>query len=124
MIQNLFLKKACLVNFHHLNESDCAQQNDSSTADDVQRYVSDLNVYAALLQNVPSIFFVLFVGPWSDKNGRKIAMMLPLLGQILSVALYFLNDHFESWPAEFLLFASIPLGLCGGPTSIFMILNR
>ena len=131
MIQNLYLKKVCLVNFH-LNETECStHQQQNSTLNmlfdhptDIQRYVSDLNIYASLLENLPNIMFVLFLGPWSDRNGRKLPMMIPIAGVLMSVVLYMVNDFFESWPAEYLLFASIPLGLCGGSATMFMSLNR
>lgn len=85
VIQNLYLKKVCLVNFH-LNETECStHQQQNSTLNmlfdhptDIQRYVSDLNIYASLLENLPNIMFVLFLGPWSDKNGRKLPMMIPI----------------------------------------------
>lgn len=118
----------CLINFG-LNETECNVHNETqklltSHSSDIQRYVSDLNIYGALLENIPNIIFVLFLGPWSDRNGRKLPMMFPLVGHIISVILYLVNYHFQSWPAEYLLFASIPLGLCGGSATIFMSLNR
>ena len=128
MIQNLYLQKVCLVNFH-LNETDCNPHNKTSVldidpADEVQRYVSDLNIYGSLIENLPNVVFVLFLGPWSDKNGRKVPMMAPLVGHLLSVGLYMANFYFKSWPAEYILLASIPLGLCGGTATLLMALNR
>ena len=57
MIQNLYLDKVCVVNFH-LNKTDCSSHNKTSVldidpADEVQRYVSDLNIYASLIENIP-----------------------------------------------------------------------
>ena len=130
MIQNLYLRKTCLVNFH-LNETECSStSNDNHTQiesdhlDDIQRYVSILNIYGSLIENIPSIILVLYLGPWSERNGRKMPMMCPLVGQMLSIALYLANYFFESWPAEFLLLASIPSGLFGGATIMLMSANR
>ena len=128
VIQNLYLYKVCLVNFH-LNETDCNPQNSASvldvdSVDKIQRHVSDINTYADLIENIPNVVFVLFLGPWSDKNGRKVPMMAPLVGHLLSVGLYMANFYFKSWPAEYILLASIPLGLCGGTATLFMALNR
>ena len=68
--QNLFLDKVCRVNFN-LSASVCdvKQQNQSNHSrndqilmDKVQSYVSVLNIYASLINNVLPIFVVLFLG--------------------------------------------------------------
>ena len=53
----------------------------------------------------------LFIGPWSDKNGRKPVMLIPMIGYILSTLWYLLNIHFLHWPATYLL--------ASGATQIF-----
>jgi MFS family permease len=128
VIQNLYLNKTCVVNFQ-LNLTDCSTHNhtgesDSDHATEIQKYVSNLNIYGSLIENVPSIIMVLFLGPWSERNGRKLPMIIPIIGHICSVSMYILNYYFTSWPAEYILFASIPLGLCGGSATLLMALNR
>lgn len=118
----------CLNNFQ-LNATVCASHNHSTEAESqyatsVQKYVSTLNIYASLIENIPSVLLVLFLGPWSEKNGRKLPMMLPVIGHIFSVAFYIANYYFFSWPAELILLASIPIGLSGGTPTLLMALNR
>ena len=37
--------------------------------------------YAVLfIKGVPPIIFTLFIGPWSDRFGRKLLMVVPLTG--------------------------------------------
>nr|CAH0103279.1 unnamed protein product [Daphnia galeata] len=127
VIQNLYLDKTCVVNFQ-LNLSDCSAHNhtseiDSGHATEIQKYVSNLNIYGSLIENVPSIILVLFLGPWSERNGRKLPMIIPLIGHICSVSMYILNYYFTSWPAEYILFASLPCGLFGGTATLLMALN-
>jgi len=128
VVQNLFLQKTCRVNFH-LNASACAPHNHTTTTtlhhddDDIQRYVTNLSMCASLIENIPSVLIVLFLGPWSDRNGRKLSMMFPLIGLVLATLTYVLNYWFESWPAEYLLFASVPIGLSGGSAALFMSIN-
>lgn len=125
----MYLSKVCLVNLQ-LNASECVGSHnhtseiDSGHSTEIQKYVSNLNIYGSLIENIPSIILVLFIGPWSEKNGRKVPMMSPLVGHILSVSLYILNYYFKSWPAEYILFASIPCGLFGGNATMLMALNR
>jgi len=125
VVQNLFLKKACSVNFN-FNSSVCESHNhtvETKEDDDIQRYVTNLSMCASLIENIPSVLIVLFLGPWSDRNGRIVPMMFPLIGLALAISIYMLNYWFESWPAEYLLFASVPTGLCGGSASLFMSIN-
>ena len=49
----------------------------------------------------------LFIGPWSDKNGRKPVMMIPMAGYILSTLWYLLNIHYLHWPATYLLASGV-----------------
>lgn len=128
VIQNLYLEKTCYINFQ-LNSSECTAQHNhtsetgSEHATEIQKYVSNLNIYGSLIENIPSVILVLFLGPWSEKNGRKPPMLAPLVGHLCSVSLYILNYYFTSWPAEYILFASIPCGLFGGSATLLMALN-
>ena len=101
-----------------------SEHNSTWLIDEVQRYVTGLDIYIALINNVPSIFFILFLGPWSDKHGRKPLMIVPIAGHILSILVIILNYFMESWPAEYLLFANIPIGVMGGNVSLMMALQR
>ena len=126
VIQNLFLEKVCFVNFG-LNASVCSSVNqnvESPVNDRIQKYVSTLNIYASLIESIPSIFCVLFLGPWSNRNGRKLIIILPFLGTLLSTLLYIANYLTPSWSAEYVLLGSVPWGVFGGGATLFMALIR
>ena len=42
-------------------------------------------------------------GPWSDTNGRKLLIVLPLVGQTLAVVVLIVALLLQDLPAEFLL---------------------
>lgn len=126
------------MNFN-ISAANCSDRNytmedGSLLVDQVQSHVSTLNIYASLIKTIPSIVFVLFLGPWSDKNGRKPLMIIPIVGAILSTLVFVLNDYHRSWPAEYLLFAETPVSVLGGESVlnlaflryylIFYFLNR
>ena len=46
---------------------------------------------------------LLCTGPWSDTNGRKLLILLPLIGQTLAVLVLIIALIFQDLPAEFLL---------------------
>ena len=62
-----------------------------------------------LAQNVPSALFVLFIGPWSDKFGRrKLLIVAPIVGFVYLSLFYLLNVIFyEELNADFLLLESL-----------------
>lgn len=90
----------------------------------VQSYVSNLNIYNTIINCVPSTLFVLFLGPWSDTYGRKPLMILSIVGYVLSTLIYMANCYWNSWPAEYLLLASVPVSLLGGWSTFGMAINR
>ena len=48
-------------------------------------------------------FFCVRAGPWSDTNGRKLLIVLPLIGQTLAVVVLIVALLADDLPAEFLL---------------------
>ena len=81
--QNLIIEKVC----HDLGYSqDICDDIDSPDNEEediaVQTRVSELKMYISILESLPCSVVTLFIGPWSDKNGRKPLMILPLIGTI------------------------------------------
>ncbi len=69
---------------------------------------------SVLIQNVPTMLFVLFVGPWSDQFGRKFLVCLPLFGQMLHCAVYLVNVYYMTeLSADWLLLEALQ-DLTGG----------
>lgn len=92
--------------------------------DRIQSYVSTLNIYGSLIDNIPTIFIMLFLLPWSDKHGRKPLLIAPLIGHMLCTIIDLINYYIPSLPAEFLLIATVPVGLTGGRGTYFMGMFR
>ena len=132
MTPNLFLLKVCSVNLK-INETLCDPRNQTLLlkspngtvlSDRIQSYVSTLNIYGSLIDNIPTIFLMLFLLPWSDKHGRKSLLIAPLVGHVLCTIVDVVNFYVPSLPAEYLLIATIPVGLTGGRGTFFMGMNR
>ena len=125
---NLYLYKVCAVNFG-VNETLCDprgknSRNHTALADQVQSYVSTLNIYASIIEHVPSIFLMLFVLPWSDVHGRKPLLILPLIGHIVCTLIEMANFYSTTWPAEYLLIGTVPLGVTGAIGIFGLAINR
>lgn len=121
--QNINLKKACEVNLNY-STSVCdalAARNKSAynvtQEQNVQRLVATVNGYSSGLQAFFVCITLLIIGSWSDKNRRrKPVLMLPMIGDSISVMLYILSLWlYKELPVEFNIFAeAVPQGIAGG----------
>ena len=96
---NLFLDKVCLLDLK-IDPEACYNLThgiriDKNISDAVQDEAASLEVIDGILVAIPALIFSLFVGAWSDVNGRKAVLILPFIGNILSfvilIFLYFLQ---------------------------------
>ena len=92
---NLVFHKLCRVNLNY-SEAVCEPHNvtqNYALAARLQIQASDINIYASVIENLPSILIVLFLGPWSDKNGRKPLMLLPLIGVSIIIIVHNISNN-------------------------------
>ena len=115
---NLILDKVCLLELDYPTEA-CynlthGAPTNGSIKTAVQNRAADLEVLDGILIALPSVLFSLFVGAWSDANGRKFVLILPFVGNIMSFIIYIINYHwFEVLSATQMLWGSVA-GLTGG----------
>jgi len=72
------------------------------------------STYRNLIEAGLPILFSLFLGPWSDKHGSKIPMVIPLIGYTMSASLFYVFSYIENLDPGLLLLASVPVALSGG----------
>jgi len=90
---------------------------------DVQYDAGNYIIYYKLLVNVPAILLGLFCGPWSDKVGRKIPVLLPCVGVLLGCVLLILSSIPDVPTLLFVLLGGLARGCFGSKTIITMALN-
>ncbi len=124
---NLYLFKVCHINFNYSaalcdpknqtsnyvnqnwnifrnqtkNETSLQNLSGEELINAVQVYVSQLETYMAIITNIPSIFFILFLGPWSDKHGRKPLLIVPMIGFTVATLIHMANYYEESCKSEY-----------------------
>ncbi|XP_017791120.1 PREDICTED: proton-coupled folate transporter isoform X2 [Habropoda laboriosa] len=118
--QAFFVHKACRVD-HGYSEEDCANLNYNETMKaEVQVTVSDFHQWNNIAGHVVPIILALFFGNWSDRRGRKLPLLLGLLGKFVYSFMVVINSIMDTWNLETLVYtASLPMGMLGGDVAIF-----
>ncbi|XP_066960794.1 lysosomal proton-coupled steroid conjugate and bile acid symporter SLC46A3-like [Macrobrachium rosenbergii] len=113
-IENVQMNKICSVNLGFAVEV-CENLADNPKENVlVQKEFSLFSFYNSILLSVPALIFVLFMGAWSDKYGRKIPLLLTLLCHVMYAAGYLLNNWQTSWPVEIIYLVTFLESLGGG----------
>ena len=123
--QQLIFRKTCIQLY---NESFCANnftrkacgQSLSEQENAVQRSSSEWIFYNTVAYSVPSIISSLLLGSWSDKFGRKVTIVLPLIGLGIEAISSILNVHFYEASPVYLLYGNILSGVFGGFSTLLM----
>lgn len=71
------------------NKSICSILHENSTTEEakdlqnqIQPYIATLLVLKSTIETFFPIILILFLGPWSDRNGRKQLLIFPFIGII------------------------------------------
>lgn len=115
-------KNSCsVIPFHNISDVDGVDGVDPVTGNYTlaQSAAALFDLQSSIVSSVPAMFVVMLIGPYSDKRGRKIAIILPLLGSMLSSLNTFLNAYFQ-WPVEMLFIGHFIYGCTGFWVTMFM----
>ncbi|XP_072382665.1 lysosomal proton-coupled steroid conjugate and bile acid symporter SLC46A3-like [Diabrotica undecimpunctata] len=127
-LYNLEYEKACRVNLQ-MNDTVCEAilSGDNSNYTDqntqVQILISDMHSWQQPMQSIMPLIMILFLGSFSDRHKwRKPFLILPLLGEMLSVAGCLLSVVFmKTWPLEVLgVFQLVVPSFFGGQPMLTM----
>ncbi|XP_055588510.1 proton-coupled folate transporter-like [Uranotaenia lowii] len=87
----------------------------------VQPVVANFNMVSSIVNSVVPALVGLFLGPWSDRFGRKPVIVLPCVGYVMTYvlkAVIFAVSEQAPVSPWFYLVADIPAVLCGGTTVV------
>jgi MFS family permease len=113
-VDALFYRKVCL-NFYNTSICDNLSTVEYAAEEDViQSHTSYWYLANNLCFEIPSIITSFFYGSLSDRFSRKTALVLPLIGQMITLAIYFVNALVFSLPIGCLLIGPVISGLFGG----------
>lgn len=99
------------------NTSRCVPNSNSSNQshyiEEVQRQASLFSLYIEICSTVPSLVVTLILVAYSDQGGRKMAIIMPLIGTMIYTVAYLTVSFFEL-NIYLLIGFSILSALCGG----------
>ncbi|XP_045126833.1 proton-coupled folate transporter-like [Portunus trituberculatus] len=122
-IENLQMDRVCRVTCG-FSEGVCQNlkaQHEASV--EVQKSYSVFALYNGIIAAALPLFFILFMGAWSDKYGRKVPLVAVQVGHVLHAGGYLLASLVPSWPAEVLLLVTLLDTLGGGAVSFLTVAN-
>lgn len=129
IIPNQLLRQTCLK--YGYNVSDCAEINGNNANKEIEQkiqpYVADIIMTSSLLNSIIPAVMSLFIGPWTDKYGRKKVICATFFGYSMSLALLCvvssISDQEEMINPWIYVYIYIPIIASGGwPTMIIAIL--
>ena len=121
LLSQQFIYKICQINNNatHINDTSGHSNCHENMTDDekdllqkVQKEASNLQMYLSVCQSLPTLFVTLFIGAYSDKKGRRIAILPPLFGSFVKALSLVLVIYLEL-PLWTLFIGSFIDG-CGG----------
>lgn len=80
------------------NTSICAANNNSNQSsyhEEVQRQASLFSLYTELFSTIPSLVVTLMLVAYSDRGGRKITIIMPLIGTLIYTLTFLVVSYFE-----------------------------
>lgn len=80
------------------NSSICTEHgisNQSSQHEEVQRQASLFTLYTELFSTIPSLIVTLMLVAYSDRGGRKITIIMPLIGMLIYTLTFLTVSYFE-----------------------------
>lgn len=130
IIENQILKQTCLYNYKYSDDV-CSYLDDKnkslSVEQEIQPFALNILMTTTIFNSIVPTILSLFLGPWSDKYGRKKILTGVFIGYTLSMGwitvVSFISEYIETNSPWNYFFAQLPLMLSGGlPTFTTVIL--
>ncbi len=119
--EQLVYKKLCNSNY---NNTICDNIKVDKKLKHEENVVQSLTMkwmlYLNMASTFPSMLAATTIGPCSDKVGRKLFMILPLVGNAINAASMIANSYYDNWPVAYMLFGSIVSGFFGNFAMVLM----
>ncbi|KAJ8925662.1 hypothetical protein NQ315_009507 [Exocentrus adspersus] len=124
---NLIIYRTCYLSLGY-NETECAllgtvYNNETEKLEKlVEPYAAVVNMVRTTTESVFSVLLCLFIGPWSDRFGRKPVIIVSLIGGTLSLLLVSIFSYFPKLSPWYSVVCSIPVLVTGGGAAYLSVI--
>lgn len=118
---SMILDKVCLAHFKYPPEICANLENHTEIKISVERLSTNYQLGHTLIQTVPAALLSCFVGPWSDKYGRKLPVMIAILGMSIDTLGSAICAHYLNSRVEYYFIPAIFTGAFGGVVSLLAV---
>ncbi|XP_043650265.1 proton-coupled folate transporter [Drosophila teissieri] len=120
--QNFFLYKSCRVN-RNFTEEICRNLNKPEN-EKFRKEAMLTNAWFLQWENISAhvfpIILALFLGSFSDRRGRKLPLLMGLVGKFVYSTMIVVNARMPTWPVQNIIYsATLPSALTGADVAIF-----
>ncbi|XP_026833328.1 proton-coupled folate transporter isoform X1 [Drosophila erecta] len=120
--QNFFIYKSCRVN-RNFTEEICLNLNKPEN-EEFRKKAMSTNAWflqwESISAHVFSIILALFLGSFSDRRGRKLPLLMGLVGKFFYSTMIVVNAKMPTWPVQNIIYsATLPSSLTGADVAIF-----
>ncbi|XP_037802824.1 proton-coupled folate transporter-like [Penaeus monodon] len=121
MTESLIAEKSCLVTLGKPEDICKELYNHPDDEIEVQQVASKYQGSATMAENLVAMFLLLYIGPFSDRYGRKPFLYLSLVTKTLNILILFLASVFIYSPTELTVVAPFLYSLGGAMGSFQML---
>ncbi|XP_047490742.1 proton-coupled folate transporter-like [Penaeus chinensis] len=121
MTESLIAEKSCLVTLSKPEDICKELYNHPDDEIEVQQVASRYQGSATLAENLVAMFLLLYIGPFSDRYGRKPFLYLSLVTKTLNILILFFASVFIYSPTELTVVAPFLYSLGGAMGSFQML---
>ncbi|KAJ8931992.1 hypothetical protein NQ314_015038 [Rhamnusium bicolor] len=124
---NLIIFRTCYVTLGY-NKSECAllgntYNNETEELEKlVEPHAAVINMVRTTTESVFAVLLCLFIGPWSDKFGRKPVLIVSLLGYSMMFLCISIFSYFSNMSPWYSVICSIPVLITGGGSSFLTVI--
>lgn len=82
--------------------------------------VSEFHQWNDIAGHVVPIILAMFYGNWSDRRGRKLPLVLGLMGKFIYSFMIVINSLIDTWNLNMVVYtATLPMSILGSDVAIF-----
>lgn len=121
VLTDFIVYRTCYVTLGY-NKTECALLNSKDTNDtSIKDLEEKVQVVATLFTMSSTVIGAvipatlgMFLGPWSDKHGRKPLIALPLIGYMLHLCIIVILTFIPNASPIFIVLSALPMSFSGG----------